>query len=127
VHKSRVAFITTAAILGIVGTLLVSAQGEVLRVRAIDRVSLYDPQSLAGAHGTPPLQLGNLEPGYELKVSACVDRKTDINIHAVHQGRELAVGEWHARVELLRRRAFIWEDGATMTCRGFFRSISRDA
>lgn len=110
-----------------VGAIWITAPTEILRVRAIDRVTLFDPNSLATYDGSGLRAVGQLNPGQELEVLACADRKSDINVYALYQGREVAVGEWQARVELHRRRALPWEKGATASCHGFFRSISRDA
>jgi hypothetical protein len=88
---------------------------EVIRVRAVEAVPLFDPESLAGGIGE------------ELPVLACVDRKSDINLHAAYQGKVVAVGEWKARVELLRSRAYPWERGATTSCQGFFEGNSTHA
>jgi hypothetical protein len=100
---------------------------EVIRVRAVEAVPLFDPESLAGGIGDGPKQVGNLKVGEELPVLACVDRKSDINLHAAYQGKVVAVGEWKARVELLRSRAYPWERGATTSCQGFFEGNSTHA
>jgi hypothetical protein len=100
---------------------------EVLRVRAIEVVPLFDPSTLAGKIGDAPKQVGELDVGEELPVISCEDRKSDINLHATYQGKVVAVGEWKAKVKLLRRKAFPWEQNATSSCRGFFGSISAHA
>lgn len=91
---------------------------EAITVRAIESVPLFEPQSLAGKVGDVPKQVGQLRAGEELLVVACVDRKSDVNLHATHQGKVVAVGEWKAKVQLLRSHAFPWEPGATTSCPG---------
>ena len=97
---------------------------EVITVRAIESVPLFEPDSLAGKIGDAPKQVGQLSAGEELSVVACVDRKSDINVHAKYQGNVVAVGEWKAKVQLLRAHAYPWETGATTSCHGFFESVS---
>ena len=97
---------------------------EVIKVRAVEVVPLFDPESLAGKIGDAPKQVGQMMVGEELTVVACVDRKSDINVHAAYQGKLVAVGEWKAKAQLLRVHAYPWEHGATTSCQGFFESIS---
>ena len=97
---------------------------EVIKVRAVEVVPLFDPESLAGKIGDAPKQVGQMKVGEELPVLACVDRKSDINVHASYQGKVVAVGEWKAKVQLLRAHGYPWEQGATTSCLGFFESIS---
>ena len=100
---------------------------EVVRVRAIEDVPLFEPESLAGKQGDTPKQVGELKVGKELAVVACVDRKSDINVHATYEGRVVAVGEWKAKVQLLRTPAYPWQRGAITSCQGFFESVSAHA
>jgi hypothetical protein len=97
---------------------------EVITVRAIESVPLFEPDSLAGKIGDAPKQVGQLSAGEELLVVACVDRKSDINVYAKYQGNVVAMGEWKAKVQLLRAHTYPWEMGATTSCRGFFESVS---
>ena len=97
---------------------------EVITVRAVEVVPLFAPESLAGKIGDAPKQVGQMEVGEELPVLACVDRKSDINVHAVFMGKVVAVGEWKAKVQLLRGHAYPWEHGAITSCQGFFESVS---
>jgi hypothetical protein len=97
---------------------------EVIKVRALEVVPLFDPETLAGSIGNAPKQVGEMKVGEELPVLACVDRKSDINVHAAYQGKVVAVGEWKAKVQLIRAHGFPWERGATTSCMGFFESIS---
>jgi hypothetical protein len=96
---------------------------EVIKVRAVEAVPLFDPESLAGSIGDAPKQVGQLKVGEELPVLACVDRKSDTNLYAAYQGKVVAVGEWKARVQLLRSHAYPWEHGATTSCQGFFENL----
>ena len=66
----------------------------------------------------------DMKVGEELPVLACVDRKSDITVHAAYQGKVVAVGEWNAKVQLLRAHGYPWERGATTSCLGFFESMS---
>lgn len=100
---------------------------EVIKVRALETVPLIDPDSLGGKIGDSPKQIGQLKAGEELPVSACVDRKSDINLYALHQGKTVAVGEWKARIQVVRDHAYPWEPGATTSCQGFFESVSTHA
>ncbi|RCU45208.1 hypothetical protein DU002_15915 [Corallincola holothuriorum] len=100
---------------------------ESITVRAIGNVPLFDPNTLAGKVGDVPLEVGVLKPGDELQVIACVDSKSDINVHARYQGKEVAVGEWKEEIILLRRHAFPWEDSAIISCRWFFQHVSINA
>jgi hypothetical protein len=100
---------------------------EIIRVRAVETVPLFDPGSLAGKIGDSPKKVGQLEVGEELFVSACVDRKSDINLYAAYQGRIVAVGEWKAKVQLLRSPAYPWEAEAITSCQGYFESVSAQA
>ena len=125
---------TSVALLSAAGFVAVAAvaawwlsSGEVIRVRAIEAVPLFDPETLAGQIGSEPKQVGQLEAGEELTVVACVDRKSDINVHASYEGKEVAVGEWTAKVQLIRRHAYPWQAQATTSCQGLFQSISTHA
>ncbi len=69
---------------------------ELIRVRALEVVPLFDPETLAGSIGDAPKQVGQTKVGEELPVLACVDRKSDINVLAAYQGKVVAVGEWKA-------------------------------
>jgi hypothetical protein len=100
---------------------------EILRVRALEAVPLFAPDSLAGHFGEAPREVGKLAAGEELVVVDCVDRKSDINVQALYQGKVVAVGEWKAKIKLLRSHAFPWEQGATTSCRGLFKSVSAHA
>jgi hypothetical protein len=100
---------------------------EAIVVRAVGTVPLFDPNSLAGAIGDNPKELGVLRPGEELQVVECVDRKSDLNVHANYQGQVVAVGEWEAQVVLSRHHAYPWEHGAITSCRGLFEHISTHA
>jgi hypothetical protein len=100
---------------------------EIIRVRAVEAVPLFEPESLAGKIGDSTREVGQLKVGEELLVSACVDRKSDINLYASYQGRVVAVGEWKAKVQLLRSRAYPWEAGAITSCQGYFESVSTHA
>jgi hypothetical protein len=97
---------------------------EVITVRAVEVVPLFDPESLAGKIGDAPKQVGQMKVGEELPVLACVDRKSDINVHAAYLGQVVAVGEWKSKVQLLRIHAYPWEQGAITSCQGFFESVS---
>ena len=97
---------------------------EVIKVRALEVVPLFDPETLAGSIGDAPKQVGQMKVGEELPVLACVDRKSDINVLAAYQGKVVAVGEWKAKVQLLRTHGYPWERGATTSCLDFFESIS---
>jgi len=97
---------------------------EVIKVRAVETVPLFDPKSLVGQIGSPPQQVGELAVGQELSVVSCADRKSDINVFAAYQGKVVAVGEWKAKVQLLRRPAYLWEQGAITSCKGFYESVS---
>jgi hypothetical protein len=97
---------------------------EVIRVKALEVVPLFDPESLAGRIGDSPKQIGLLKMGDELPVLACVDRKSDINVYATYEDKVVAVGEWMAKVQLIRADAHLWQQGAITSCRGFFESIS---
>jgi hypothetical protein len=100
---------------------------EMIHVRAIESVPLFDPESLAGQHGEQPRLVGQLPAGQELQVVACVDTKSDINLQAKFQGKEVTVGDWKAKVQLVRRPAPLWEPGAISSCQGFFQSLSAHA
>lgn len=115
--------ISSAVLLATFAVLWLSA-AEVITVRAIESVPLFEPDSLAGRIGDVPKQVGQLNEGEELSVVACFDRKSDINVHAKYQGKVVAVGEWKAKILLLRARAYPWEPGATTSCQGFFESVS---
>lgn len=97
---------------------------EIVRVRAVENVPLFDPKSLAGQIGDTPLQIGELAAGQELSVVSCTDTKSDINLLAAYQDKVAVVGEWKARVQLLRRPAHPWEQGAISSCQGFYESVS---
>jgi hypothetical protein len=97
---------------------------EVVKVRAVETVPLFDPNSLAGQIGDAPHQVGELAVGQELSVVSCTDRKSDFNILAAYQDKVVAVGEWKAEVQLLRRPALPWEQGAITSCQGFYKSVS---
>ena len=97
---------------------------EVILVRAIEDVPLFEPESLAGEFGRAPKQVGELKVGKELAVVECVDRKSDINVHAAYEGRVVAVGEWKAKVQLIRSPAYPWQRGAITSCQGFFENVS---
>ena len=100
---------------------------EIIVVQALGTVPLFDPNSLAGAIGDTPKEVGLLKPGEKLQVVECVDRKSDLNVHANYQGQVVAVGEWKAQVVLRRHHAYPWEQGAITSCRGFFERISTHA
>lgn len=100
---------------------------EVLKVRALESVQLFEPESLAGKIGDAPTEVGQLKAGEELPVTACVDRKSDINLYAEYQGKIVVVGEWKARVQVARGHAYPWEPRATTSCQGFFESVSTHA
>jgi hypothetical protein len=100
---------------------------EIVVVRAIDTVPLFDPNSLAGTIGDSPKEVGQLKPGEELKVIACVDRKSDFNIHASYHGQTVAVGEWKGEIVLYRRHAYPWQQGAITSCLGMFEHVSKHA
>lgn len=97
---------------------------EIVRVRAVETVPLFDPKSLAGQIGGIPLQIGVLAVGQELSVVSCTDTKSDINLLAAYQDKVAVVGEWKAKIQLLRRPAHPWEEGAIFSCRGFYESVS---
>ncbi len=97
---------------------------EVIKVRAVEDVPLFDPSSLAGQIGDQPKLVGLLKSGDELEVLECNPRKSDINVHATYQGKVVAVGEWKAKVRLIRVPAHRWQQGAITSCLGFFESIS---
>lgn len=100
---------------------------EVVVVHAIDTVPLFDPNSLAGAIGDSPKVVGQLKPGEELEVIACVDRKSDFNIHASYQGQTVAVGEWKGEIVLYRHHAYPWQQGTITSCLGLFEQVSKHA
>jgi hypothetical protein len=126
--RASVVLLSAAGVLSVAGAAAWwLTSGEVIRVRATEAVPLFDPQTLAGQIGSEPKQIGQLAAGEELPVVACIDRKSDINVHASYQGREVAVGEWKAKVQLFRRHAYPWQAGATTSCQGFFESISTHA
>ena len=100
---------------------------EVIQVRALEDVPLFDPASLAGEIGGALKQVGQLDAGDELQVGGCADTKSDINVYAAYRGQVVAVGEWKAKVQLLRGHAYPWEQGATSSCQGFFRTLSTHA
>jgi hypothetical protein len=125
---------TSALLLSVSGALALSAaagwwlsSAEVLRIRAIEDVPLFAPESLAGDIGEAPKQISQLKAGAELPVLACVDTKSNINLHAEYQGKVVAVGEWQAKIQLLRGHAYPWEPRATTSCQGFFESLSAHA
>lgn len=99
---------------------------EIVRVRAVETVPLFDPKSLAGQIGDTPLKIGELAVGQELSVVSCSDRKSDINLLAAYQDKVAIVGEWKAKVQLLRRPAYPWEHGAISSCQGFYESVSME-
>jgi hypothetical protein len=100
---------------------------EIVVVRAIDTIPLFDPNSLAGAIGDSQKVVGQLKPGEELEVIACVDSKSDFNIHASYQGQTVAVGEWEGEIILYRRHAYPWQQGAITSCLGMFEHVSKHA
>lgn len=125
---------TLTACVGALGCIAVAtaaawwlSSSEILKVRALETVPLFEPNSLAGTAGEKPLQVGQLAAGEEAQVLGCEDRKSDINLHAIHQGKAVVVGEWEAKVLLLRGHAYPWEPGATTSCHGFFASLSANA
>jgi hypothetical protein len=124
--RSLLPSIFGALVLAAVAVWWLSA-AEVIKVRAVESVPLFEPDSLAGKIGDAPKQVGQLSVGEELSVVACVDRKSDVNVHAKYQGKVVAVGEWKAKVQLLRSHAYPWEPGATTSCQGFFESVSAHA
>jgi hypothetical protein len=97
---------------------------ETVRIRAVETVPLFEPGSLAGKIGDSPKEVGQLKAGEELAVSACIDRKSDINLYAFYQGRVVAVGDWKAKIQLLRSQAYPWEEGAITSCQGYFENVS---
>jgi hypothetical protein len=124
-----VSFIASALSVFVAAVVAIGWTGsaEIITVRSVEAVPLFDPDTLAGKIGDLPKQVGLLKVGEELPVVACFDRKSDINLHATYQGREVAVGEWREKVQLLRRDAYPWQVGAITSCRGFFESISTHA
>jgi len=93
---------------------------EIVIVRAIDIVPLFDPSSLSGSITTIPKVVGELKSGETLTIKECVDTKSDINFHALYKGQIVTIGEWKAKIDLLRHHAYPWEKNATTSCLGLF-------
>ena len=124
VRKSSLVALAFSVLAMATAAIVLMNSAEVIKVRAVDDVPLFDPSSLAGQIGDEPKLVGLLKAGEELPVLACVDSKSDINVHAAYQGSEVAVGEWKAKVRLIRVKTPLWQQGAITSCRGFFEAIS---
>lgn len=92
---------------------------EIIIVRAINSVPLFDPNSLAGTITTSPKVVGELKPDETLVVVECVDTKSDVILNALYKAQIVTIGDWQAKIELRRHHAYPWEHGAITSCVGY--------
>jgi hypothetical protein len=87
-------------------------RAEVIRLVAVDRVSLIAPGSSAA---TTPRELGALAPGQAVYVTACNPRKSDIDVEVGWNGAAaVALGKYR----LERREASSGDEHAVGSCAG---------
>lgn len=103
-----------------VAVVVATRQGEVISLVAKQDVPLFDPNTLAGKIGNRPTTIAVLHPGQSVPVVDCRDRKSDMDLVVVHEGKQLVAGGTSGSYALIRRTVSMREPGAISACVGLF-------
>jgi hypothetical protein len=99
-------------------------RSEEVIAEAAASVPLYDASTVAGTWNTKLVTVETLKAGERVQVTECRDRKSDIELLTIRNGRLVVIGGDSHSVKLHRREVFAWSHASTNSCRGFFESMS---